>query len=86
MSAGKLSDLIALAHEPSSSKRRELLREVTDLFFAGSPETHGAGEMQAFDGVMGALAREMEAEVRAELAGRLADAPVAPHTLIRILP
>ena len=81
----KLAELIALATEPSSAKRRELLREVTDLFFAGPPEGHNAGEMQLFDGVMGALADEMEQEVRAELAGRLADAAAAPHRLVRTL-
>jgi uncharacterized protein (DUF2336 family) len=81
----KLAELIALAHEPSSDKRRELLREVTDLFFAGPPEGHSAGEMHLFDGVLGALADEMEQEVRAELAGRMADASVAPRNLIRTL-
>lgn len=81
----KVAQLIALAQEPSSAKRRELLREVTDLFFAAPPEGRTHGEMQMFDGVLGDLAREMEAEVRAELAGRMADAAVAPHTLIRTL-
>lgn len=83
-SNSKLNHLIALAHEPSSAKRRELLREVTDLFFVGQ-EGHSAGEMQAFDGVMGALAAEMEQEIRVELAGRLADAPRAPKALVRTL-
>ncbi len=83
-SASKLADLIALAQEPSSAKRRELLRGVTDLFFVGA-ETHSPSEMQAFDGVMGALAEEMEHEIRAELAGRLADAPQAPQRLVRTL-
>lgn len=80
----KLVDLIALAQEPSSAKRRELLREVTDLFFAGA-EAHSAGEMQAFDGVLVTLAAEMEQEIRAQLAGRLADAPRAPPSLVRTL-
>ncbi len=80
----KLADLIALAQEPSSAKRRELLREVTDLFFVGA-EAHSPSEMQAFDGVMGVLAAEMEEEIRAELAGRLADAPRAPQRLVRTL-
>lgn len=81
----KLGELIALAHEPSSAKRRELLREVTDMFFAGPPECLAGGELQHFDGLMGALAEEMEEEVRAELAGRMADASVAPPTLVRTL-
>ncbi|HEX3407658.1 MAG TPA: hypothetical protein VHS81_10510, partial [Caulobacteraceae bacterium] len=64
----KLNDLIALAQEPSSEKRRVLLRELTDLFFA-NPE-HRAGEMALFDDVLTQLADEMEAAVRAELADR----------------
>jgi len=83
-STSRLANLIALAQEPSSSKRRELLREITDLFFAGA-EGHNPGEMRAFDSVMGLLAAEMEQEIRAELAGRLADAPRPPHKLVRTL-
>jgi uncharacterized protein (DUF2336 family) len=82
--SSKLADLIALAHEPSSAKRRELLREVTDLFFSGA-EAHSPTEIQAFDEVMSVLAAEMEQEIRAELAGRLADTPRPPQRLIRSL-
>src|SRR5258708_19522250 len=77
----KLQDLIALAKEPSSDKRRELLREVTDLFFV-NPE-HGGGELALFDDVLSQLAGEMEAAVRAELATRIAPAPDAPRKLVR---
>jgi uncharacterized protein (DUF2336 family) len=83
-SPSKLNHLIALAQEPSSAKRRELLREVTDMFFAGA-EGHSPGELQAFDGVMGALAAEMEQEIRVELAGRIADVESAPRNLVRAL-
>ena len=38
MAQSKLQDLIELAREPSSERRRELLREITDLFLAQSPE------------------------------------------------
>jgi uncharacterized protein (DUF2336 family) len=79
----KLNDLIALAQEPSSEKRRVLLRELTDLFFA-NPE-HRAGEMALFDDVLTQLADEMEAAVRAELADRLAPADDAPIKLIHSL-
>ena len=78
----KVEALIALAHEPSSDKRRELLRGVTDLFFAGE---HSGAELSAFDGVMCDLATEMEETVRAELAGRLADAAAPPLRLVRTL-
>src|SRR6185437_2106133 len=74
----KLYDLIALAQEPSSEKRRVLLRELTDLFFA-NPE-HRAGEMALFDDVLTQLAGEMEAAVRAELADRIAPAELV-HSL-----
>jgi len=77
----KLVDLIALAQEPSSEKRRVLLRELTDLFFS-NPD-HRAGEMALFDDVLTQLAGEMEAEVRAELADRLAPASDAPAKLVR---
>ena len=40
----KLHDLIEMAHEPSSERRRELLRGVTDLFFSAEA-THGADEL-----------------------------------------
>ncbi|HUZ12502.1 MAG TPA: DUF2336 domain-containing protein [Caulobacteraceae bacterium] len=79
----RLQDLIALAREPSSDKRRELLREITDLFFV-SPE-HGGGEIALFDDVLSRLAGDMEAAVRAELAHRMALAPEAPAGLARRL-
>ena len=77
----KLDELIALAKEPSSARRRELLREVTDLFFTASGP-HGPEELKLFDGVLTALADEMELEVRAELAERMADAHQAPRELL----
>ncbi len=85
MSVGqnRLQDLIALASEPSSERRRELLRGVTDMFFTG--ETHGATEMGLFDAVLGKLASEMEQAVRAELAERMSGAAEPPRTLMRKL-
>jgi len=73
----RLHDLIALADEPSSTKRRELLRGVTDLFFTG--ENHGQVEMGLFDDVMSQLAGDMEEAVQAELAERLSQASAAPR-------
>lgn len=83
MNVSKLHDLIALAHEPSSERRRELLRGVTDLFF--TTDGHGPAELQLFDEVMDDLAGEMEAAVRAELAQRLSSASVLPSRLARRL-
>lgn len=83
-SSSRLEDLIALAHEPSSERRRELLREVTDLFFAPSGP-HNPSELALFDSVLSKLAEDMEEEVRAELANRFCDAPAAPAGLVRDL-
>ncbi len=80
----KLQELIDLASEPSSARRRELLREVTDLFFMGA-DAHGPREMALFDEVLLTLSCEMETEVRVELAGRMAAANQAPTRLIRTL-
>jgi uncharacterized protein (DUF2336 family) len=78
----KLQELIALAKEPSSEKRRELLRGVTDLFFQ-YPEPRDGPELSLFDDVMSQLSGEMEVAVRAELARRLAPQTDAPRRLIR---
>ncbi|OYX35837.1 MAG: hypothetical protein B7Y99_02895 [Caulobacterales bacterium 32-69-10] len=82
--SSKLDDLIALAREPSSARRRELLREVTDLFFSHSGP-HGPQEMALFDGVLSTLAAEMEEAVRAELSGRVAQAEPPLPALARRL-
>lgn len=76
----RLHDLIALAQEPSSQRRRELLRRVTDMFLAGAAERTPA-ETQAFDGLLCTLAQEVEADVRAELSARFADVASAPAAL-----
>ena len=84
MSTKTLTDLISLAQEPSSARRRELLRQVTDVFFEGGA-ARPATEMALFDDVLTHLAGEMEAAVRAELAERMADAAQAPPGLTRKL-
>ena len=80
-SPSRLSDLIALAREPSSAKRRELLRDITDLFFA-SAATSSARDIALFDDVLLSLAREMEVEVRTDLADRMAQSQHAPAGLV----
>lgn len=79
----KLHDLIQLAKEPSSERRRELLRGITDLFF--TTDSHAPTELGLFDDVMSDLADEMEAAVRAELAERLSGASVIPSKMARRL-
>lgn len=76
--------LLDLAKEPSSDKRRDLLREVTDLFFE-SDDARGARERVLFDEVLRAVAQNVEEGVLAELSHRFADAPNAPEGLIRDL-
>jgi uncharacterized protein (DUF2336 family) len=81
--SSKLHDLISLAAEPSSERRRELMRGVTDLFF--SADQHPPSEMNLFDDVLVQLSGEMEAAVRGELAARMAAASAPPRQLIRRL-
>lgn len=77
----KLTRLVDLAREPSSEKRRELLREMTDLFMTG-PERYSETENNQFGQILGTVAREMEMEVRQNLATRLANVANAPRSLI----
>jgi uncharacterized protein (DUF2336 family) len=79
----RLRELIELAKEGSSERRRELLRGVTDAFFIR--DSHGAGEMALFDQVLSQLAGEMEMVVRTELSQRMADRSDAPRGLVRKL-
>ena len=79
----RLPELIALAEEGSSEKRRALLRELTEHFF-GSP-SRTATEDTLYGAVLAKLADDMEVAVRSELAVRFADAPDAPRALIRRL-
>jgi uncharacterized protein (DUF2336 family) len=82
MAQSKLYDLIELAREPSSERRRELLREVTDLFLAHAPDRSDAAQMALFDDVMSRISSEMEEAVRVELSQRLAPSPHAPRGLL----
>ncbi|MDO9076820.1 MAG: DUF2336 domain-containing protein, partial [Brevundimonas sp.] len=82
-SPSRLPDLIAMAEEGSSEKRRALLRELTDHFFGSSART--ATEDTLYGSVLSSLAADMETAVRAELSARFASAPNAPHALIRRL-
>ncbi len=80
-SHSNLSRLVDLAREPSSEKRRELLREMTDLFMAG-PSSYSETENNQFGDILSTVAREMEMEVRQNLATRLSSVPSAPRSLI----
>jgi uncharacterized protein (DUF2336 family) len=73
--------LLDLAKAPDSTARRELLREVTDLFFATSG-TQTEREKALFDDVLRSVAADMQDGVLAELANRFADATDAPKQLL----
>lgn len=79
----RLPDLIVLAQETSSEKRRALLRELTDHFFGAAQRS--AAEDALYDSVLSDLTAEMETAVRAELSARFALSPDAPRGLIRRL-
>jgi uncharacterized protein (DUF2336 family) len=84
MSSSRFGKLVELARTTDSAQRRELLREVTDLFF----ETSGARndrESQLFGDVLQLVAAEMQDGVLAEFAERFADADDAPVALMRDL-
>lgn len=83
MTVSHLQDLIDLAKEPSSEKRRELLRELTDQFFGATPPNPAESEL--YGAVLAQLSVEMEQTVRQELATRFSVAPNAPRVLARTL-
>ena len=83
-SATKLRNLVDLAKEPSSERRRELLREVTDLFIDAS-DSYNEREKDHFNAIMMNVARAMEQKVRSELAEKMALEPNAPRGVITML-
>jgi len=77
----KLNNLVDLAREKSSDRRRTLLREVTDLFFEETPERDGAVSGR-FDEVLSALAEQTALDAREELSQRFSGTPLAPRGLV----
>jgi len=76
-----LHKLVDLAKEKSSERRRELLRDVTDLFFDDVPE-QSSTEYSQYDHVLSKLAEDTAVDAREELAERFADLPTAPKGLV----
>lgn len=72
--AGNFALLLDLAKETSSEKRRDLLRQVTDVFL-DAPDARSERESALFDDIFAAVASDLEAQVRAELAVRIAQSP-----------
>ncbi len=77
----KLKQLIEVAKEDSSDKRRDLLREITDVFMV-APDRYSSSEMQHFDVIMTRVTQNVESALRRELADKLADIPTAPRGLL----
>ncbi len=84
MSQSQFAKLLDLARTTDSEKRRELLREVTDMFFATSG-IRNEREDALFGDVLQLVAAEMQEGVLAELAERFAGAEDAPVGLMRDL-
>ncbi len=63
--------LLDLAKETSSEKRRELLRQITDVFLA-EPSVRSESEAKVFDEIVGAVSADLETQVRVELARKVA--------------
>ncbi len=80
----RFSRLVDLAKETSSEKRRELLRDVTDVFLEAAPE-YTEVERSHFGEILGKVSSCMDIAVRRRLAEQFADQPNAPHGLIRQL-
>ncbi|MEQ1817345.1 MAG: DUF2336 domain-containing protein [Terricaulis sp.] len=84
MSNPRFAKLVDLARTTDSEQRRELLREVTDLFFETS-STRSTRESALFGDVLQLVAAEMQDSVLAELSEVFADAADAPIGLMRDL-
>lgn len=82
--ASRFAHLLNLAREPSSEKRRELLRDVTDLFFASEP-SRSERETALFDQILHSIAQELPAGSLKELAARFADTAAPPVQLVQHL-
>ncbi len=63
----RLKELIAVAKEGSSDKRRDLLREITDVFMA-QPEHYTSTKLQHFDIIMSRVTEPVESALRREIA------------------
>ncbi len=79
-----LRDLQRLTADKSIDNKDELLRRVTDLFFATADE-QSSGDVSVFGSVMERIAYEVEIEARARLAERFSEAEHAPRRLVRRL-
>ncbi len=80
----KAQQLLELAAERSSDKRRSLLREITSVFLV-DPENHSDAEHAHFEEIISNVAKDSDRQARMELAERLADVNSAPKKVVRSL-
>lgn len=84
MTQARFAKLVDLARTTDSEKRRELLREVTDLFFETSA-SRSERETALFGDVLKLVASEMHEDVLVQLSETFADALNAPAGLMEDL-
>ena len=70
--SSKFEKLKELARETSSEKRRDLLREVTDIFFDDSEDQRSESECVIYDEIIVAVANDMTEQVRKDLSTKVA--------------
>ncbi len=76
-----LQRLAALSQETSPESRRQILRDVTDLFVEEIPSQNSTVYAE-FDALLQTLAKKVDEHARATLSERLADCAEAPHELV----
>jgi uncharacterized protein (DUF2336 family) len=76
-----LHRLSALSKETSPESRRQILRDVTDLFLEESPAKNSTAYVE-FDALLQSLAKKVNEHARATLSERMADCAEAPYELI----
>ena len=80
-----VDNLIELAGQRSSHKRRLLMRAVADMFFAAPVGSRTSSELILFDEIMDLVLTEVEPLARRELARRLSALAAPPRrTLLRL--
>lgn len=81
---GLINELEEAVHSGASTRRVDMLRRVTDLFFAQAPVLNEQ-QTAVFDDVIERLADKVEVRVRSELAERLSISGDAPINITRKL-
>jgi uncharacterized protein (DUF2336 family) len=77
-----LDDLVDTLETGGLKQRLRILKQITDLFMAGG-RGYSHEQIALFDDVLQQLSSELETEVRAQVARRMADIDYAPPGLIR---